>query len=181
MSTETVFWAFAIVGTTLFLLRVVLMYAGIGDDGGMDADVMGHGTDHSMNLVSINSILAFAMLFGWTGLAGLNELELSIPLSVALALGVGFAGMVGTAYLFRSLMKMQSDGADFKMKDLVGQRTSVYERIPQGGVGRIQLNIGGMIREVRAVSDVAATVESFQLVEVIDVVDSETVSVRPIS
>lgn len=181
MNTETVFWAFAIVGTTFFLLRAILMYAGIGDDVDLNHDVSAGGTEHSMHIVSVNSVLAFAMTFGWSGLAALNEFGFTLPMAVASAFGVGALCMVGTAYLFSSVMRLQTEGANFELKDLIGKRTSVYERIPKGGVGRIQLNVGGMIREVRAVSDAPSNVESFQMVEVVDVVDTETVSVKPIN
>ncbi len=67
-SDAAAYFVMAIVGTSLFLLRLALSFFGMdGDtDGALDAD---GGTDAAFSLFSVLSILAFFMGAGWMGLA----------------------------------------------------------------------------------------------------------------
>src|SRR5689334_25043112 len=78
----------ALIGTALFLLRTVMILAGGHHGGdfhsGADFHGAGHSADHSVDhdhdkqsagafkALSLQTITAFAMGFGWAGLAALN-------------------------------------------------------------------------------------------------------------
>ena len=100
---------------------------------------------------------------------------------VIVAFLVGFLCMVFIAYLMHWALSLQSEGAVFRIEDAIGKRGSVYERISASGMGRIQISLGGMVRELQAVSEGKETLESLKPVVVVRVIDSQTVSVQPVN
>ncbi len=179
MSTDSALWGFAVLGTTLFVMQAVLMFTGVLGDGAGPHDVdTSSGSVGDFQLLSFQSLTAFFMTFGWSGLAALNEFNLATPYALLVGLGIGLLCMGLTSWMFQSIRKLATEGAVYRLEDLVGIKTSVYETIPVGGVGRIQATVGSMIREVKAVAEDRQAIESFAHVEVLKVVDSETVSVQ---
>ena len=80
----TSFWVLAILGTTVFVLRLGMMFLGLGDhdygdvsdaDIGGDVDLDGHGHDsmHAFTFLSLQSIATFFMGSGWMGLVALES------------------------------------------------------------------------------------------------------------
>ena len=103
---EMIFWASAIAGSLFFVMRVLLTIIGglgVEDFSGDSVEV-----DHpdmadsalAFKLLSLNSISAFVMLFGWSGLTALIQFQLGAAVSTVVALVCGTAMMVLTAYLF---------------------------------------------------------------------------------
>lgn len=189
MTTQEIFWAFALAGTTFFVLRSILMLFGLSSDhdGTLGHD-HGHGDGHDhdgdggeggFRLVSVFSLSGFFMAFGWGGLAASEDFGYGPAASVCLALLAGGIVMVGTAYLFKLANKLTSDGSTFSLQQTVGQSASVYERIPAEGEGRVQMSVAGMLREVRAISELKQPIESHQRVRVTRIVDDNTVAVEP--
>lgn len=189
MTTQDLFWTFAVAGTSFFVLRSILMLLGMSSDhdGALGHGSDGHGTDgHSADgheggfrLVSMFSVSGFFMAFGWGGLSAMEDFGYGPGASIFFALLAGSAVMVGTAYLFRLANKLTSDGSVFSLEQTVGQSASVYERIPAEGEGRVQMPVAGMLREIRAVSERKEPIESHQRVRVTRIVDQETVAVEP--
>ena len=67
------------------------------------------------------------------------------------------------------------------MEDTVGLKASVYQQIPAGGIGKVNVTLkNGSLKELDAVSDDAELIESFKTVEVVEVVNSRTVKVKRI-
>jgi hypothetical protein len=180
MTTDTMFLCTAVLGTTLFLGRAGLMLAGVGEhhDGVYHDTDTPDGTEGSFRVLSIQTFTSFMMTFGWAGLAAMWEYSLSPAASLLVAIVVGGMCLYLTAWLFHKIFSMASEGADFRLEDLVGTTTSVYQRIPADGSGRIQASVGGMTHEIKAISEERVEIPSFELVQVVKVVDSETVSVR---
>ncbi len=181
MDAYQLYWGFALGGSVIFLLRSLLFFVGF-DDGHSHGDVYhdtdtGHGTESSFHYLSLTSVSAFIMAFGWAGLAAKEDFHLPPSLTLISALCVGALAMIGTAWLFRLAYRCTSDGATYSLAEIVGKTAEVYERIPATGWGRIQINVGGMLREVRAVSEDKQDIESFKRVQVVRVVDQETVAV----
>ena len=93
---EIIYWASTIIGGTLFILRLITMFMGGGlSDDGLDSvlDTGGDVTsgdqaeaDASFNLLSLQGLTSFFMMFGLVGLA-LLKAELPILLTV-------FGGMI---------------------------------------------------------------------------------------
>ena len=76
---EIIYWASTIIGGTLFILRVIMMFIGgsTGDDGidsalesGADLSAGDHvEADVSFKLMSVQGLTSFFMMFGLVGLA----------------------------------------------------------------------------------------------------------------
>lgn len=191
---ENIFWFCAIGGTVFFVIRfgMLLLGASHGDGGDFqDVDMHGgdlHGDGHDgsgsdahFSVLSINSITAFIMMFGWAGLTSYKQFTLGVIASALIALIVGVLCMFFTAYLFQAARKLVSKGTVFKIEDSVGKKASVYQRIPEQGKGRINLSVpGSNTRELDALSEDKKVIDSFKTVEIVKVVDHQTVSVREV-
>ncbi|MBZ0166951.1 MAG: hypothetical protein K8I00_09095 [Candidatus Omnitrophica bacterium] len=176
-----VFWVCALTGTLFFALRTILMLAGSdldadmdGMDGGMDMH-----SDAAFELISVNTITAFVMMFGWAGLTAYVQFKMTHSVSLIIAVGAGTLTMFITAWLFNMAKKLVSKGAVFKIEDTVGLNGSVYQRVPANGRGKVNVSMpGGILKELDAVSEDKVDIESFKTVKVVSTVDDRTISVR---
>lgn len=183
--TETTFWMCAIIGTAFFGIRLLLILVGFGGD---HSEVGHHGgdlsaaldADTSFSLVSINSASSFLAMFGWAGLACYVQFEMGVLLSILIAAGVGFFTMLVTAYLFHLIYKFTNVGEVFDSSQAVGEVATVYQRIPADGAGVIQVTVNGLTRELSAVGEQGAEIDSFAKVSVVKTVDRSTVVVKPV-
>jgi hypothetical protein len=187
MTLESVFWVSAVIGSILFVGRFAMMLMGADHGGG---DVAGHGdggfgnsdlgySDLAFEFFSLNTIMAFFMMFGWAGLACYKQYSMGAAISVFVALAAGLVSMVIVVYVFRMVRKLSCAGCEFNIEDTVGEKASVYQLIPETGKGRIQVSVkNGVTREIDAVSADRKEIKSFETVEVVGVVDKNTVSVR---
>ncbi len=184
---EMTLWLCAFGGSIFFGLRVMLMLVGgfaddfdtpIDDSGFDDTAGDAHHSEAAFKLISLNTISAFLMMFGWSGMSALLQFKMPIFVSMLIALVVGFASMLVTAWLYKMAMKLASPGADFSISETVGLKGTVYQRIPEGGRGKIQLTVNGFTRELNAVSQAQKDLDSFTTIVVIDTIDSDTVSVK---
>lgn len=129
------FTAPALLGTGFLLIQLIL-----GEIGGdLDADVDG-GSDAKW--LSLQTVAAFLVGFGWLGLTAYRALDLGFNASVlvgALA-GLGVARLM--VWTTGRLLRLQSD-ANVRLEDAVGLEGSVAVLIPprDGGTGRVTLVI----------------------------------------
>ena len=181
---DTVFWIAALVGSGVFVLRAVLLTLGGDHSGDVDApdvDLGDAGHGHAfIGLISVDSLAAFAMTFGWAGLACLNGFKLSPELSSLIAILVGLVCLVLVGVLLKSLLKLQSSGADYSLEQTVGKQGVVYLRIPAEGSGQVQISVGGALKEVDAISEDHVQIQSQAVVEVVRVVNPELLAVRAV-
>jgi membrane protein implicated in regulation of membrane protease activity len=173
-------WICAVAGTLFFLLRIgmSILFGVHHDFGGMHEGHADLGNETDFKLVSLYSVFAFFMIFGWSGLAAYQQFSYAAPTSVAIATVVGVATMFLVALLLSLFVKFTSSGDTFTLKDIVGMKGTVYERIPDQGVGVIQITCEGLLREVRASAADGKSIDSFTEVVVSGVVDKDSVSVR---
>lgn len=192
-SLEALFWFCALAGTVFFILRVVLMVIGgtldtggdvdLGPDAHMDMGHPGHAgtvSDTHFEFISINSITAFIMMFGWIGLTCHKQFLLNGGLSVIIGFLAGVGCMLITAYLFKLARKLVSKGSVFSVDQVVGKRGTVYQRISADGRGKINVELNDSTREIEAIAEDKQDIDSFQTVEVVRVVDQRTVAVKKI-
>ena len=195
---ENIFLFCAICGAVFFIIRFVMMLMGAGTegadaiDGGMDMDMDGGDvgdidvddashSDTLFGILSINTVTAFVMMFGWAGLTCYKQFSLGAAASIIVAFLVGVLCMLITAYLFKLSGKLVSKGGTFNINTAVGKKASVYQQIPADGKGRINLNIpGSNTRELNAVSADHKDIESFKTVKIVKVIDNNTVSVKQV-
>lgn len=146
----------ALLGTAFLLLRFLLLSIGGGLDveGGDDVgiDHQAHGSD-GLKLVSVQTVIAFFMGFGWAGLIGYRGLEWGIPASMGLGAAGGVFMMWLMAFLLRAALELQSSG-NVEARSLVGLEGTVSIAVPSPGegAGRVMIVIGEKQRDYRAVS-----------------------------
>ncbi|UCG85680.1 MAG: NfeD family protein [Gemmatimonadota bacterium] len=188
----------AFLGSFFFILRLALML--VGGHGDMHADVHGdvhvdfqgdlhgdvHGDSHlgdhgdsssAFKLLSIQSIAAFMMGFGWGGLGGFKGAGWSATTSTlfGLAVGVGMVWLLGK--LLEGVYRLQSSGT-MSINSALGVEGSVYITVPphRSGRGRVRLVIDDRERFYNAVTDSDA-IESHARVRITEVNDDNTVTV----
>ncbi len=180
----------AVVGTLFFSLRTALMFVG-GADGGADADVdfdvdvdvdvdtevdAGDSTD-AFKVLSIQSIAAFLMGFGWGGLGGLKGLGWSPVMSVAfgMASGVGMLWLLGI--LLKTIYRLQSSG-NISIAQTLEVEGRVYAAIPARGEGkgRVRLVIDDHERFYKAITEGDA-LPSRERVRVVSINEDNSITV----
>lgn len=177
MTTLSLFWFTALLGTFLFLPNLFFMAASSPSLEGGELSP-GDSSDAAFKVASFHTLTGFFMLFGWGGLAASSQYGLSDFFSILIALAAGTM-MVGLTALFSRLAaKLTSAGADFHISDAVGKKGMVYQTIPQGGRGVIQLPVAGLIRELDAVGEGEQEIPSFSTVTVLRAVNHRTVQVQ---
>ena len=150
----------AIVGTGIFIIRLVLML--VGGDSGLDLDIDTADTFHgdpseAFSIVSIQSLTAFGMGFGWTGLAAYKGIPLDMPPSLVIGL-VGGVGMVWLlALMLKGLHDLQSSG-NVDITQAQGREGDVYVTVPgreaqTPGRGQVRVNIANRQRIYNAVTE----------------------------
>ena len=100
---EIIYWASTIIGGTLFILRLGMMFigGGISDDGldaaldagDTDLDVDHGDADSSFKLLSVQGLTSFFMMFGLVGLALLRA---NLPVLLTIVGGT-LAGLITVA------------------------------------------------------------------------------------
>jgi len=187
---EQVYLVCAILGIGVFIVRIVLML--IGMDGG-DADIgsvdmdtpdadfhMDAHLDPDLELLSVQSIAGFVMMFGLTGwtMSRTNWAGAILTLIVALALGIFTLWLVSK--LFQLVLKLQSSG-NVSLQTAGGQEASVYLTIHPGGTGKVSVKVGENLRVVDAVSeDQSEEIKTGERVLVQYTMDGHTLVVRKI-
>lgn len=165
----------ALIGTGYLLIQMLL--GQIGGDFDMDVDVeldtdleIGGESEsaHEVTLISIQSVSAFLLGYGWMGFAAFRFLELGFFGAVVIGIGSGFGVAYLMVRLLRALMKIQSD-ANVSLSSAVGKVGSVYARVPERGSGRgeVVLVINGSEHRFRAVQDGDEGIERHSSVRVV--------------
>lgn len=150
----------ALAGTTVFVFRLILMLLGVvGHDLAPDfhaAAADGHHGDSSdaFKLLSIQSVAAFLMGFGWGGLGAFVGSHMGPVRSTLVGLAVGIGLMWLLAKLLRSMHRLESTG-NITIDAAVGLEGAVYLSIPAkgGGRGQVRITVEDRDRIYNAVSD----------------------------
>ena len=156
----------ALFGTAIFLIRLALMFVGgdgdmaVDDGGGVDGfDGVDDGgdSDQAFELLSLQSIAAFAMGFGWAGLGSLHGAGWSTGTALAVGALGGVAMVWLLALLLRGVHDLQSSGT-VNTKRAVGTTGKVYATVPEGrsGTGKVRVAIDNRERILDAVTYDAA-------------------------
>jgi hypothetical protein len=175
----------ALLGTAVFVLRILLMLMG-GDadaDADFDFDVDGdagfdgHDSDSSFGVLSVQGIAAAMAGFGWGGIG----VHLGFGWHPASSAAVGVASAVAMVWLLGLILKgmhdLQSSGT-LTLDSAIGVTGEVYAGIPARGEGRGQVSLVLKQRQriVDAVSDDRPLPRSAR-VRVLSVNDDRSVTV----
>ena len=176
------YWGIAIFASIVVVIQMTMSFAGMGDIDSGDADIdFSTDTDSlddagSMHLLSIRNIFYFLLGFGWAGVSLWNTIFNAFALCIASIL-VGCLFVAIFIFLFRQMMKLQSNGA-FNIKDAVGKVCDVYLRIPgkNEGLGKVQISFNGSVQELDA-RTVGEPIPSGAKVRVLRVIDKKILEV----
>lgn len=183
---EIIYWASTIVGGTLFILRVIMMFvgAGAGDDAldtaldsGGDLPAGDHvEADVSFKLMSVQGLTSFFMMFG---LVGLSLLKAGLPVFVTV-LGGMLAGLVTvgiTGLVFTQMKRLQTEG-NINIRNTIGTEGNVYLTIPKNGTGQVQIIAQGSLKIFDAVSSSKIMIATGEKVHVVGVASGNTLIVE---
>lgn len=180
----------AAVGGTILACQVVLTLLGLGDGDIPDdlpddvPDVHGTGGgDHHHNslffgILTFRTAVAALTFFGLVGLAG-NSSNVSVGVTLLMAVAAGFAAMYGVHWLMQLLHKLRADGTA-RIERSLGQAGTVYLRIPgrKAGAGKIHVPVNNQTMEYEAVTAEEEGLPFGARVVVVDVLGPNTVQVE---
>jgi hypothetical protein len=175
------FIACAVLGALILVVQIVV--AAFGFDHSFEVGALSHaaGLGEGMELLSVRSLAAGTAAFG---IGGMGALSLGMPavLALAPALAAGAVGLIGSSYLMRQVLRLESDGT-LRIENAVGSPATVYLSIPAGqrGAGKVHLALQGRTLEIAALTSGDSSLPTGTPVVVVAVIDSETVEVLPTS
>lgn len=188
---ETTYFYAAAIGGIFLLFQFASMFIG-GDDSGLDSgdadldldlDMGGDGgnTDSGwwiIEIISLRTLAAAATFFGLTGL-GANAYGFSPAVTLVLAAIAGFASMYAVYWAFKQLFRLQSSGSE-NVANALGRPAQVYVPIPAEGkgIGKVHFEMQGRMVEYQATSIEDRTLATGEAVEVVGIVNADTVQVR---
>lgn len=187
--TLKVYWGIAIFASIVVIIQTCMSFVGMGDidtgdvdvDFDADTDADADSLDHAgaMHLLSIRNVFYFLLGVGWGGVSLWNTIPNPIVLGVVAVL-VGCLFVAIFLFLFRQMMKLQSNGA-FDINDAVGRVCDVYLRIPANnqGMGKVQISFNGSIQELDA-RTAGEQISSGAKVRVVRIIDKRVLEVEPV-
>lgn len=186
--TLKLFWGIAIFASIVVFIQTTMSFIGMGDvdtgdadvDFDADTDADSDSLDHAgaMHLLSIRNVFYFLLGFGWSGVSLWNTIpNRGFLCVVAILIGCLFVAIF--LFLFRQMMKLQSNGA-FDINESVGRVCDVYLRIPANsqGMGKVQISFNGSVQELDA-RTAGEQIPSGAKVRVVRVIDKKVLEVEP--
>jgi hypothetical protein len=170
MSTyQQVFWGIGLAFGLVFLLQMVLSFAGIHDGGDIsDAGAfdhggdIGHGHDHWLGdaggWLTIRNLINFMLGFGWGGVAAISIVGSNF-IAVIIAIVIGMAFVYLFFHLSSALMQLNADKT-MKIENAIGKTAQVYLTIPPGatGKGKVLVEIQQTTHELEAITHESAAI-----------------------
>ena len=152
-------------------------------DGNMDLsnhDISNPSDIADFRLLSVQSVIAFLCIFGWSGISAIAN---GMPVWAALVLAavLGFAAMLLVAKIIQWSSKLAQNGT-FNVKNLLGESGTVYIPIPPkgNGSGKINVSCGERFLEFDAISEGDETLSTGSPVRVVDIVSGSVLVVEKI-
>ncbi|MCD7780729.1 MAG: hypothetical protein LUH05_08685 [Candidatus Gastranaerophilales bacterium] len=167
-----VFAAVSIFSTVFYVIKLAIFML-TGADAEVDAqfDTITE-TEVSFNFLSVQSILAFFMGFGWSGLAAVTQFELDGKIALAIAILVGSAFMFLSAYLMFGVKKLNKN-IKVNLNELEGKTGKAYTSINAKSEGQIEIVLNNKLTILNAINISDEKIEAFSQVKVIKVEDDE--------
>jgi len=176
---EKIYWILALPSTTIFLILMVLSFFGVDGDADGDVGDVDIAEGFGGFILSFKSLLSFMMMFGWAGIIG-HAFHLDTILTIVIAVITGLISLAAVAGLLYFFSKMSYSGT-MSLDNAIGKAGTVVLRIPakKNGFGQIQINVQGSLRTLDAVTEEPEIISSGTNVQVIDIVNNDTLLVVP--
>lgn len=159
--TTNAYFYIALAFSTFFVLQGVFSLFGIGDqfemDSDFDSDLDAHfdlsdGVSMTLHLFSIRGIIAFFVMFGWTGYFLTNsDMNGFLVFFIAFISGGIMLFLVSLIYFF--IGKLSQNGT-INIRDSIGKTGTAYMPIPERnqGTGKIQIIVGETLHTLDCIS-----------------------------
>lgn len=133
---------------------------------------------HFFQFITLQGIIAFFAISGWTGLFFLL-IDLPSVIAILLALLCGTLALLAVGYLLKSIWKLQSDGT-VKARNAIGLEGEVYLKIPgdNKGKGKINITVQERYKEYDAITYEKETLLTGTSVRVVDMVSNDLLVVE---
>ncbi|MEA5004612.1 MAG: NfeD family protein [Christensenella sp.] len=137
-----------------------------------------HFEGSGLHLFTLQGLVAFFAVFGWSGLLLLKSDVLPVA-SVILAIVFGLVAMVLMAVAMRGMLKLQSDGT-MDIRNALGKSGTVYLPIHEkrSAAGKVTVMVQGTLTEMDAVTDEDATIPTGAQVVVTGITSGNTLVVK---
>ena len=181
-----ILWGVTLSASLIFVIQSIMTFLGADADSDFDVDVdtSMDGTDLSnieggSNLYTFRNFVNFVLGFGWSVIL-LQESISSTPLLITVGVVIGIALVAVVMYMFKWLAGMQQSGNINLQRSAAGCEGKVYLTIPasRAGSGKVQITIGGAVREYDAVTENETPLKTGVSIRVVDVVDANTLLVE---
>lgn len=168
ISIETYYYI-AVFATILFAIKLALFTITGGDGSEVVADFNSEvDTDVSFNFISVQSILAFLMGFGWMGFAGLKQFEFGQIQNLSVAVVVGFLFMLITSGLMFFVKKLEKN-VKKDINTALNKIGKAYTKFDPHASGQIEIEINEQLMVVDAINDSDEDINAFEEVKVIKI------------
>jgi len=168
---EQIFWYIALPFSLILFIQMILTFIGIGSEGSSDAgdfhdgsliDADGDGTPDfhetgdptaGFHFFTLRNFIAFFTIFGWTGIAAINNGAGNF-LTLVLAFIGGLIAMFIVAGLFYFISRMAESG-NLNIKNAINTTGTVYLPLKAraAGKGKVNANVQGALREFEAITN----------------------------
>jgi len=181
---EKIFYGIAFASSLVMFIQLVLTLIGGAFDVA-DGEFEVEGTDGDLGVLSIRTICAFFVGFGWGGITAMNIWP-DHPNKMLISTASG--GLCGTVFLWtvwktmKGLHSLKSDGT-IDYANAVGNVGTVYIPVhpSRKGGGQIRVKVQGRERIILAVTDSETEIGNLEKVRVLEKIDQQTVLVAPLS
>ena len=158
------------IAMTVFFVAKLVIFSLFGMDDG-DGDITGTDVDAGFSFISLQSILAFLMGFGWLGYTALKW-NFSALISIVFALIGGFILMGISVWLVFMMRKLNST-PKYDLNSLVEKTGTSYTRFDAKGTGKIQIEFNGKLETFDAWNETEEEIESFKNIKVLKIIDNK--------
>jgi len=162
---QNMFIAISIFATVLYILKLIIFMC-TGGDTEVETDFTTEtDTDTSFTFLSVQSLLAFFMGFGWTGLAAVEQFKTTKTIALIAAIIIGLIFMFGSAYLMYSIKKL-NQVVKKDINELKGKQGRTYTAFAPKGEGQIEINYNNKLTIMEAINLSDEKIDSFTQVKV---------------
>lgn len=145
-------------------------------DGFEHAEEVQDGTA-SLRLFTIRGLVAFFSVGGWAGVVAIDRNAPEI-LAILLAFVAGFLAMYFVAWSVRVILRMQHIG-NVQPENAVGKTGEVYLRIPNEGIGKVNVIVQDRLCEMNATTRAGRDIKTGEKIIILGVVSDGLLLVEP--
>jgi membrane protein implicated in regulation of membrane protease activity len=163
-----VYYYVALFASILFTIKLFLFVIFGGGSEVITDFNMEIDTDCSFNFLSVQSVLAFFMGFGWMGYAGIRQFGFSQLTTLISSIIVGLVFLFVSAGLMFAVKHLE--------KKVVKDKTTALNKIGQAYInfapkskGQIEIEINGQLSVVDAMNNSDEEIKAFEEVEVVKI------------